>query len=366
MRIIYDYQVFSTLPYGGVSRYFVELAKRISSMYHCDTKILAPLHINHFLRNTGAPLVKGAYMPNLRKTHQIRATYNKLITKHWVKKNQIDIFHETWYHPINRINDAKHLTTVHDMIDEKFPEFLPQKTRDYRRYIKQKALDRADHIICVSEKTKSDLIEIMKISTDRISVVHHGIIPPQNFTFLKPIISSPYILYVGMRYKYKNFDRLLKAYCINSKLNKNFKIVCFGGNKISTEEITILHNSKISKNNLIWINGGNDQILRNLYQNASAFIYPSLYEGFGFPPIEAMANHCPVVSSNKGSLPEVIGNAGVYFDPYDYEEMAEKILSVIDSQKKRQELIKLGLTQYSKYSWDTCANKTMKIYKSII
>ena len=111
---------------------------------------------------------------------------------------------------------------------------------------------------------------------------------------------------------------------------------------------------------------GNDQVLASLYRNAAAFVYPSLYEGFGIPPLEAMAMGCPVISSNTSSLPEVVGDAGEYFDPLSEESMMAAMERVTQSSSRSGELVELGRQQYRKFSWEKCAQETMMVYRSLL
>jgi glycosyltransferase involved in cell wall biosynthesis len=178
----------------------------------------------------------------------------------------------------------------------------------------------------------------------------------------KTFSDKKYLLFVGRRAIYKNFNALLKAYSSSEELMKNFNIIQFGGNKFSKEEIELIKSLKIDQSNIIHLNG-NDKTLFDLYSNASALILPSLYEGFGLPILEAMSIGCPVVCSNTSSLPEVAGSAVKYFDPKNYEDIKEAIISVVFSSTYKNELIKLGYDQVKKFSWEKCAKDTLKIYK---
>ncbi|GAB3316788.1 hypothetical protein GCM10027428_19360 [Haliea atlantica] len=111
---------------------------------------------------------------------------------------------------------------------------------------------------------------------------------------------------------------------------------------------------------------GNDSSLRNFYRHASAFVYPSLYEGFGIPPLEAMANDCPVVSSRAGSMPEILGEAAEFFDPSDYNQLASAIETVVFSSNRRAELIRLGQERLKNYSWKRCAEETLEVYRRLL
>ena len=230
------------------------------------------------------------------------------------------------------------------------------------------SVGRADHVICVSETTKRDLLCLTGIDPDKVSVVYHG------FDLLndteeredrkKNLVGQPYILYVGNRGGYKNFDRLLTAYSIRRSINEHCKLVCFGGGKFNSRELRLFARLGLPEGKVVWI-GGDDMVLANLYHHALAFIYPSLYEGFGIPPLEAASRGCPVVCSNGGSIPEIIGNAGEFFDPYDEDSIAQAIERIISDTERTEELRVLGKQNLSRFSWSSCAKETYKIYESL-
>jgi len=369
MRVVYDYQIFSVLPFGGISRYFIELAQRLSELDECDAKILAPLYINKFVHQLEKGIVTGYYMPAISRIHRVRAAFNRGLSNLWLARNSVDILHETFFldKPIQDTNKGtKRVITVYDMIDEKFPECFSGVNYEQHIQKKKDGINRADHVICISEKTKEDMIEIVKVDPVKVSVVHLG------FTLTNgdassgiPLISKPYLLYVGMRYQYKNFRRLLKAYASSRTLNQNWKLVCFGGGALTREEYAFARQLGISDDQLLWMDG-KDSTLSNLYQYAAALVYPSLYEGFGLPPLEAMSHDCPVICSNGGSLPEVVSDAGTFFDPYSVEAIADAIESVVANTERSKQLQLLGEERITHFSWEDCASQTLEIYQSLL
>ena len=161
-----------------------------------------------------------------------------------------------------------------------------------------------------------------------------------------------------------SFDGLLKACAISNVIKNKIKIVAFGGGRFSSQEILNINEFGF-KDGFVQQVGGNDEVLASLYANALCFIYPSLYEGFGLPPLEAMAGGCPVISSNSSSMPEVVNNAGLYFDPCDLDDMRNAIETVCFSSELRAKLIKAGNENVKKFSWDKCAQKTLAIYEKL-
>jgi glycosyltransferase involved in cell wall biosynthesis len=168
-----------------------------------------------------------------------------------------------------------------------------------------------------------------------------------------------------LRLTYKNFQNFLHAFAASEFLKKEMNIIAFGGGEFSAKEKELFSSLGLREDQMIQI-GGNDQILANLYSKAYAFIYPSLYEGFGIPPLEAMAYNCPVLSSNVSSMPEVIGDAALFFNPNDLEEIRVQMEKVVLDQNLREELILKGKEKNTEYSWEKTAEETSEVYKKVI
>lgn len=366
MRILYDYQAFSRQFYGGVSRYFVELARRLSRLQDTEVKILAPLYINHYLKELDPGIVSGRQVARVPKAAgKIFNIYNRAASRYLAASYRPDILHETYYAQQSlplRGNQAR-VVTVYDMIHERSPEYFP--TWDKTAANKQLAVERADHVICISETTRRDLLEIGNVSPDKVSVVHLGFDSPQmQATSPEPLVAGPYLLHVGIRSGYKNFQRLLEAYAGSPALHRQYRLVCFGGGKFSHAEERQHKALGLAADRLVWI-GGSDSVLMQLYRHAAAFVYPSLYEGFGIPPLEAMAHDCPVVCSSGGSIPEVVGDAGEFFDAGDTAAIARAIESVAGSPQRAAELRVLGRQRITHFTWEQCAGGTHAVYSAL-
>ncbi|NQW93661.1 MAG: glycosyltransferase family 4 protein, partial [Polaromonas sp.] len=226
------------------------------------------------------------------------------------------------------------------------------------------------HVICVSESTRRDAIDILGLSPEKITVVHHGfalmsIGGGKAVEISSQAIVRPFLLYVGHRGGYKNFLGLLEAYASSKALTGSFDLVCFGGGPLQADEVQAVHRLGLPEGKVLQLTGS-DEILSSLYRTASAFIYPSLYEGFGIPPLEAMAHDCPVICSQTSSIPEVVGNAGEYFDPEDVESMRGAIERVMNSEALRNTLTLNGRERLKQFSWDRCAAETYDIYKKLL
>ena len=364
MNILYDHYIFSTQKYGGISRYFYELITRLSEKPDAGIALFMGLHISKYgledYRNRFNRFF-GVSRPEIPRTIKIFTLINSLILPGFANKSCIDIYHQTYYtRYLPRFNGAR-IVTVHDMIHELYPQYLSaHKTVSA---LKKWSVERAAGIICVSQSTKRDLIEIFNVPEEKIRVIYHGnslVIDPG----LLPEIKDPYILYVGQRGGYKNFRLLLEAYAKSPVVNSNFKLICFGGGPMQSEELMFIKETGIA-GKILW-HSGPDRLLANLYKYAAAFIYPSLYEGFGFPPLEAMHYGCPVVVSNRSSIPEVVGKAGLYFEPAKLDDLIVKLEKILSDGDLRKQLINFGYEQEAKYSWDKCAEETYKLYKDTL
>ena len=169
---------------------------------------------------------------------------------------------------------------------------------------------------------------------------------------------------MGSRDGYKNFSGLIKAVASSSLLMRDFDVITVG-TRFSTVEKNLISSLGFANNQVKRISYLTDMKLAQFYRNAAAFIYPSLYEGFGLPPLEAMSAGCPVVCSNTGSMPEVVRNAGVYFNPLDIEEMRNAIERVVFSEDLKNQLVTLGYENIKKFSPSKCASKTLEVYRRL-
>ncbi|MBW4561959.1 MAG: glycosyltransferase family 4 protein [Mojavia pulchra JT2-VF2] len=368
MKIVYDYQIFNEQKYGGISRYICEVANRIAQIEGFDVKILACSYINKHLESVNPELVIGMQRQHIPKTKILIDKLNAQFSKFWLKSNKPSIIHETYY-STTRIapKGSRTVVTVYDMIHEKFNFLLNNKLDRELTLSKIEATKRADHIICISNSTKQDLLEILDINPDKVSVIYlgHSLIHKSKIDWKLNIQSKPYILYVGQRAGYKNFERLLQAYASNQNIQRDFNLICCGANSFSTHELDLICKLGLNGNKVIHVTT-DDQALVKLYREASVFIYPSLYEGFGLPLLEAMSLECPVVCSNTSSLPEVAGEAAEFFDPYSTESIANSLEKVLYSSERAKNLIKLGKQRVKAFSWEACAKQTCSLYRSLI
>ena len=363
MKILYDHQIFTEQIYGGISRYFIELANHIAlnNPEKVTVKIISPFYKNNYLSadNTNF-LFRGFRLPDFSKSGRLCSIMNSFFFPILSKHYNPNIIHQTYYNILKyKKMRAKKIITIHDMIHEIFPdEFLK---KDNTSKLKKIAVAEADHIICVSKNTQNDLIKLLNVDIKKTTVIYNGFSLRVKEAKKPEKVRRPYLLYVGNRKGYKNFNRFVKAYT-TSKIKNYFDVVLFGGGKINNDEIEIFDKLEIPKDYFKQVDG-DDSSLAGFYKNASLLVYPSLYEGFGIPPLEAMSYGCPVVCSNVSSIPEVVGDAALLFDPYSVDSIKDNIISVLYDHKIRLSLISKGLKQVKNFSWEKCAKETYNVYQ---
>ncbi len=369
MIVSYDSQIWSMQKYGGISRYYYELIRRLAEHEDVRVDLHAGLHISGYdLR---------ALKHHCRRFHARRRPYipytgflarpmNRLLAKlHGDPKS--DLVHHTYYrlHPdISRT--AKRVVTVYDMIQELFPDLFA--AGDPTAADKAQAVHEADGILAISEQTKRDLMRIYDVAPEKIRVVHLA----NSLTYevsqedlpRELQAGDPYLLYVGPRYVYKNYQALAEAYAAEPLLHRSARLVLCGGGPLKSQERAVYEKAGIAER-VLQI-PGDDRRLAALYAHAAVFVYPSLYEGFGIPPLEAMSYDCPVVASTGGSIPEICGDAALYFAPEDRDALVRNIATVLNDHEQRQALIQRGRAREQKYSWRRCADETLQYYKEII
>jgi glycosyltransferase involved in cell wall biosynthesis len=273
-----------------------------------------------------------------------------------------DIVHETFFSPEPYLTAKRRVTTMYDMITELYYPGIATTAH------KKAALARCDHVICISHNTKKDLCDIFDFPPERASVTHLAYQDFSGFAGCAPppgLSGAPYFFYVGNRAVYKNFETLVKAFASAPRLAENFQIVCYGGGPFTDGERAAAAALGLRQDALVHLTGGDD-VLGAGYAHATAFVYPSLYEGFGIPPLEAMSAGCPVLSSNTSSLPEVVGDAALSFDPKDVEALRDGLLRVAESSELRADLVRRGHVQRALFSWERCVQQTLEIYRRVL
>ncbi len=300
-------------------------------------------------------------------THQLRQLINNVFSALLVRRSRSDLIHGTYYlAKFHRPTTIPFVITVFDMIHERFPEQMAVGEEKIPGE-KKRCMQQADRVICISEHTRNDVIELAGIPKEKITVIHLGssFSPSTVLPIEKTPCASPFLLYVGNRGGVKNFIRVLRAYGQSARLSTEFRLLCFGGGRFTPEELLTARDLGLDPEQLLHV-AGDDRMLAKSYTHATALIYPSLYEGFGLPILEAMACDCPVLCSNTSSMPEVAGEAALFFDPLSVDEITACMETIVYSTSTRQRLVKAGRRRLAHFSWDRCAEETVKVYKQCL
>ena len=285
---------------------------------------------------------------------------NKLNTFYNIKKNKFDVIHPTYYDPyvIKYANNVPLVITIHDMIHEKFPEYFNKYDTTSKN--KKKYLLKSNAIITVSQKTKEDLLYFYpQIPEKKIFVIYHGNELSSSGQINK---KENYILFIGQRNGYKNFERFIKAVA-PILIRFNLRLICIGP-LFTQNEYRILKQNNITDRAISTFISESD--LQDIYAKALVFVFPSLYEGFGFPILEAFASGCPVILSCTSCFQEIAEDAAVYFDPYSIDDMRETIEKVLLNGLLQTKLVEKGYKRIRFFSWEKTVKQTYQIYSEIL
>lgn len=382
MKVLYDLQAFDMQTHGGVSRCFAELYSHRPAFV--DAHISVKETDNVYLQELGFPpkgtlyknflcdkdtklkhfLFKLKYNIKYGKFSRLdkRPLINLFETESVLKKGDFDIFHPTFFDDyfLPFLGKKPFVITVHDMIPEIFSIDKHQVEQ------KLAIIPKATHIIAVSERTKQDLVRIMHVPEEKVSVIYHGSDEEPYTPSTTAPIAEEYILFVGTRYEYKNFKAFCKSCVGILKRHPQLKIVCTGV-PFSPEEIQFFESLGI-KERMVHKFVQTSQELLDLYHYAFTFVYPSKYEGFGIPILEAYKADCPVMLNRASCFPEIAGDAAVFFDlnseKSDFEEQFETLYRLTGDE--REELIQRQRERMKLYSWSKSAAQLADVYKDVL
>lgn len=382
MKVLYDLQAFDMQTHGGVSRCFAELYSHRPAFV--DAHISVKETDNVYLQELGFPpkgtlyknflcdkdtklkhfLFKLKYNIKYGKFSRLdkRPLINLFETESVLKKGDFDIFHPTFFDDyfLPFLGKKPFVITVHDMIPEIFSIDKHQVEQ------KLAIIPKATHIIAVSERTKQDLVRIMHVPEEKVSVIYHGSDEEPYTPSTTAPIAEEYILFVGTRYEYKNFKAFCKSCVGILKRHPQLKIVCTGV-PFSPEEIQFFESLGI-KDRMVHKFVQTSQELLDLYHYAFTFVYPSKYEGFGIPILEAYKADCPVMLNRASCFPEIAGDAAVFFDlnseKSDFEEQFETLYRLTGDEMG--ELIQRQRERMKLYSWSKSAAQLADVYKEVL
>ena len=382
MKVLYDTQCFDMQKFGGISRYFCEIMKNLSS--DMDFSLPCVYSRNEYLKQSRLiDFVEDKssieyFLPNIDfigKKHlyslKNKFSMSKLLRnkKECIKALQaqnFDVFHPTYYDPyfLEYIDQKPFVLTVHDMIHELYPEFF----KDADKIIKNKKLlaEKAAKIIAVSHQTKKDIVKFYGASfADKTEVIYHGSSLNTSDSAKESVDFKTrfgkYFLFTGSRNNYKNFLFMIES-CADFLIEQDLKIVC-SGSAFSNSEKAFFDNLNISDS--VIHHFASEKELLCLYKDALAFIFPSYYEGFGIPILEAFEAETPCLLAKSSCFPEIAENAALYFDPKSKNEIVSAMNRILDRNIAYQ-LTEKGKERLKYFSWKKTAERTTNVYKTIL
>lgn len=288
----------------------------------------------------------------------------------------VDLYHATDFVLPPTRPSTKTIVTVHDLSFVRVPDAASPKLRNYLNYVVPLSVRRADHVIADSFATQQDLIDLYGVPAEKITTLHSGIDPryQQGDSYTSPLTirskynlpETPYLFAVGTIQPRKNYSRLIRALRLLRDKRYDLVLVIAGGKGWLEDEMYRTIRQTHMQDHVYLIGFADDEDLPALYREAACVAYPSLYEGFGFPILEAMACGTPVVTSNVSSMPEVAGNAALLVDPYDVEALARTIQRILDDTDLRETLIARGYQQIKRFTWEQAAQELHQIYQHVL
>lgn len=367
--------------FSGITRYVCELTQALIDL-NVDVRIPIRDTQNEYLLN--APFFAKTSAEALPAPWYIRAVHQLLKSTplsekarrfelraqsvaYMKQKLPVDVLHPTHvngYDQIPFIGRTPLVLTVHDMTHERYPSSFSSKDVTAQR--KKDYVKRATRVIAISQKTKEDLVEICGVSPEKIDVIHHGnsLYLPSDYKNRHMDLPERYVLFVGKRYGYKNFNRFFESFVAVALQDKDLHLVCVGGGGFSPEERQLIQARHME--NRVHLKHVTDDELAIAYNRCSAFVYPSEYEGFGLPLLEAFSCGAPVLCARASCFPEVAGTGADFFDPRDVDSMSGMLANVLNSSAYADELRHRGNLRMKDFSWNRCAAETLETYYKAI
>jgi glycosyltransferase involved in cell wall biosynthesis len=380
LRVLFDHQAFEMQPWGGISRYFHELIANFSGAVGVDLALARSRneHVPSLTRLLGLPVTDqgfpetflgGAQFLGRKQLRSVvKALYpaadarrvNRRTALARLRAGAYDLFHPTYYDPyfLQALGDRPFVLTVHDLTHEVYASHFSD--RDRTRHYKRELGRRARRIIAVSAHTRADVTRLLDVDPAKVDVIHHGFSPPDSPAAEPPGLPDRYVLYTGTREGYKNWGAFAAALAPLLRDHDGLHIVCTGA-PLSEAERGHLARLRID-DRVRHVHVG-ERTLPAVYARAAVFAFPSLYEGFGFPVLEAFAARCPAALSNRSALPEVGGDAAVYFDPEDADSIRAAVGRLLSDGALRQSLVARGHARLESFRWENTCAATLETYR---
>ena len=369
MKILTDPQIYNSQVYGGISRYYTEVLSELDKKQGVKIEVPVLFTKNEYLKTSSLYKNKHSLKTVILNVLTKLGISTRKLVKKWnlqeiekaLNEQNFDVFVCTYFDPyfLEYIKGKPYVLTVYDMIHELSPQYFT----DGEEIASNKLLliKHAAKIIAVSHNTKKDILKIYpEIEASKIEVVYHGSSTKVNDNKTVDLPNN-YILYVGIRNNYKNFKFLVESITGLFAADETIYLICAGGGKFTKSETEFINKHNLTDR--VIQKSFDEEELGQFYKNAKCFVFPSAYEGFGIPVLEAMACGCPIVLTNASSFPEVAGNAGIFYEPGNRTDLKDKIEWVIYNENVRAEYREKGLIQVQKFTWKHAAEQCYAIYK---
>jgi glycosyltransferase involved in cell wall biosynthesis len=377
MKVLYDHQIFTWQDYGGISRYFCELMSQFATdpgvgfhlalRYSQNDHLHQQPQLNRFWTRRNNFFSDSHFFARIQRGIHINALNHVISNRQesiqQLSKQDFDIFHPTYFDPyfLKYLKTKPYVLTVYDMIIELFPDMFVGDTTVAQ---KKNVIECATKIIAISENTRTDIIRFYDIDPKKIEVIPLATSLQTTTPDSALALPQKYILFVGNRETYKNFTFFINSISALLREENGLSLICAGGGIFSAGEIHLFDDLGI-KPKVHYYPIINDSTLSHLYRNAVLFVFPSLYEGFGIPVLEAFSCGCPVAASNCSSLPEVGGDAVDYFNPVNSDSIQQVIGAIVNNDSLQDSLRKRGFQRLKHFSWEKTASATKNVYDNL-
>jgi len=372
MRAVVDGLIYQMQFRGGISRLYSEILPRMCDLddslritLFTEGRLKQELPKHRHITHLAIPPMK-RYLRPRRVWRAIVPQARRFVRRLWIGSGKGQVWHSTYYTLPERW-DGVQVVTVHDMIHERFAHEFNSPWHKWLRERKRDCVLAADRVICVSETTRRDVQRFYGLDGAKIRVIPHGRgdvfrpVAADDCSFPLPT-AEPFLLYVGSRAPYKNFQGLVRAY--SAWPGRDEVALMVVGQEWSADEGRLLRELGI-EGRVYLLTDVDDEVLCGLYNRAVALVFPSLYEGFGIPLLEAMACGCPIVASRIPSTLEVSGDCPIYFEPTDMDSL-RAALDLALAEGRDSARVRAGLERVKLYSWDKAAQQTLEVYHSAL
>jgi glycosyltransferase involved in cell wall biosynthesis len=365
MRILYDHQAFSLQSHGGITRVFSEIIRYLNSQPKISTTVLLGYS------GTKADFHE-LVSPSGRVFHPGRALFRRRMGNYGLNEalttlyapclGKFDIYHSTLYHFSPAVRAARRVATHHDCAYELFPELFPHRDRILRS--KRRMFRQADLVLCVSAASRNDLLRFYDVLPEKAIVVHNGVSAmqraPGGDSELRMHVRGDFLLYVGTRAAYKNFNGLLQAFA-DSGAASSYSLLAVGGGPPTRAEVEFITKLGLS-DRVRFIAHASPDLLAEAYARSSLLVYPAFYEGFGMPPLEAASVGCPSLVASNPATREVCQDSVFYFDPANPADFSHMLRTALSDNESRAVCLKKAEALLQTYSWENCGRKTLEAY----